>query len=129
MLSDRYDARALFQLTKRQQHARLHAHWQIEDGVMKRQTGIACAFVAAITLTASIAYSQTNNSQTRKADQQFMNEATGDRAKTTTKRATASAPKLKSASAKSKTSKSSRAQARCLERREGAACQRNCPTA
>jgi putative membrane protein len=42
---------------------------------MKRQTGIAWAFAAAITLTVSIAHSQTNNSQTKKADQQFMNEA------------------------------------------------------
>lgn len=42
---------------------------------MKRQMAIAWAFAAAVTLTASIAHTQTNNSMTKKADQQFMNEA------------------------------------------------------
>lgn len=52
---------------------------------MKRQMVMASAFVAAAALTASIAQAQTetnkappaqtNNSQTKKADQRFMNEA------------------------------------------------------
>lgn len=48
---------------------------QIKEDHMKRRKTIACAVAAAITLVTSIAHSQTKNSQSNKADQQFMNEA------------------------------------------------------